>query len=331
MKHYTTLPRIINSIDGNNKLIDALVFAYIKYRMNYSTYVSEVTEKELCVKLGIAERTIQSCISRLKRNKLLIKKVEENAIVNKGYKTYNKYHLNRENDNFYYIYNSFFNEDIGIENNVEACKVKGLLLLIKSICLKETNKYICNKPYKSSINKNELSNLIGLDNKTLNKYLNIAIEAKQIKLINNGILIINKSIVPDFIEAEESNTSKPIYTKIFHLIYYWCIDNDIVPPNRNDTIIKKNGNLYRTNDLLSIIAGKYSVTNEDIQELVTKYGLEYIKTHLDKFQILNSYIPYVLNNRITNKPNEVSLEYIAKVLNIDGFINNTNTKVIWTL
>lgn len=259
MEHYTTLTRNINKIDGNNKLIDTLVYAYIKCRMNYSTYISEVTEKEIAGKLNIPLRTIVNCISRLKKNRLLISKVE--AVIDEGYKTYNKYHITKENDNYYFIYNSLFKDNIGIDNNTDACKVKGLLLLIKSVCLKETNKYVSKKPYKGSLNKSELAKLIGLDNKTLNKYLDMAIEAKQIKLIDNGLLILNKSIVPDFVEAEQSYISKPINTKIFHLIYYWCVDNDIVPPNRNDTIIKKNGKLYRTNELLSRIAGKYSVTD----------------------------------------------------------------------
>lgn len=331
MEHYTTITRNINKIDGNNKLIDALVYAYIKARMNYSTYISEVTEKEIAAKLNTPLRTIVSCVSRLKKNRLLISKVDENAVIDKGYKTYNKYHIAKENDNYYFIYNSLFKANIGIYNNTDACKVKGLLLLIKSVCLKETNKYISSKPYKGSINRTELANLIGLDNKTLNKYLEIAIEAKQIKLIDNGLLILNKSIVPDFVEAEQSNTSKPIYTKIFHLIYYWCITNNIVPPNRNDTIIKKNGKVYRTNELLSRIAGKYSITKEDIQELITKYGIEYIKANIDKFPILNSYIPYVLNKRITNKPNEISLEYITKALNIDASFTSNETNEVWTL
>lgn len=106
MEHYTTLTRNINKIDGNNKLIDTLVYAYIKARMNYSTYISEVTEKEIAAKLGIPLRTIVSCVSRLKKNRLLISKVDEDAVIDKGYKTYNKYHITKENDNYYFIYNS---------------------------------------------------------------------------------------------------------------------------------------------------------------------------------------------------------------------------------
>ena len=69
---------------------------------------------------------------------------------------------------------------------------------------------------------------------------------------------------------DRSNTSKPIYTKIFHLIYYWCITNNIVPPNRNDTIIKKNGKVYRTcllyTSALNIDA---SFTNNETNEVWT--------------------------------------------------------------
>lgn len=53
--------------------------------------------------------------------------------------------------------------------------------------------------------------------------------------------------------------------------------------------------------------------------------------NLDKFPILNSYIPYVLNKRITNKPNEISLEYITKALNIDTSFTNNETNEVWTL
>lgn len=113
----------------------------------------------------------------------------------------------------------------------------------------------------------------------------MAINAKQIKIIDNGLLITNKSIIPDFIKND-------LYTGIYHIIYYWCIDNDIIPPERNDEItIMADGTIRRRNRLLSGIVGKLSnKSDEDIKCLLT--------------------------NRIKSKPKEITLEYIAKMLNV---------------
>ena len=128
---------------------------------------------------------------------------------------------------------------------------------------------------------------MGIDVKTLNKYLEIAINAKQIKLIDKGLLITNKSIISDFIKSD-------LYTRIYHVIYNWCIDNDIIPPNRNDEIaVMEDGAVKRRNRLLTEIVGKLgNKSDEEIKCLLT--------------------------NRITSKPKEITLEYIAKVLNIEN-------------
>ena len=67
-------------------------------------------------------------------------------------------------------------------------------------------------------------------------------------------------------------------------------DNGVVPPDRNDEIkIMEDGSIRRKNSLLLEIAGK----------------LDYMK---------DEEIRSLLTNRITSK--EITLEYIAKVLNI---------------
>lgn len=54
-------------------------------------------------------------VERLKKNKNLIDKVISNNVIAEGsYKTYNKYHVAKCNENFFYIYNSFFNDDMNI-------------------------------------------------------------------------------------------------------------------------------------------------------------------------------------------------------------------------
>ena len=188
------------------------------------------------------------------------------------------------NENFFYIYNSFFNDDMNITKAGERTKLKNFLLKIKALCKKETNKYISESPYLDGLNKTELSKKLGIDAKTLNKYLEMAVNAGQIKYITNGLLILNKSIIPDFKEADSD-------TRIYHIIYDWCIDNGVVPPDRNDEItVMEDGSVRRRNSLLVEIAGKLGyMKDEEIRSLLT--------------------------NRITSE--EITLEYIAKVLNIN--------------
>ena len=280
-QQYTTLTKDINNIDNK----DAIVYAYIKSRMNYKTSIADnITEKEIAEKLGISLSTVKRSVSRLKNNKNLIDKVISNNVIAEGsYKTYNKYHVEKCNENFFYIYNSFFNDDMNIAKASERINVKNFLLKIKAICKKETNKYISENPYLDGLNKTELSKKLGIDTKTLDKYLKIAVNAGQIKYITNGLLILNKSIIPDF---KKDDTD----TRIYHIIYDWCIDNGVVPPDRNDEItVMEDGSVRRRNSLLIEIAGK----------------LDYMK---------DEEIRSLLTNRITSE--EITLQYIAKVLNI---------------
>ena len=192
-QQYTTLTKGINNIDNK----DAIVYAYIKSRMNYKTSIADnVTEKEISEKLGISLSTVKRSVARLKKNKNLIDKVISNNVIAEGsYKTYNKYHVAKCNENFFYIYNSFFNDDMNIAKASERTKLKNFLLKLKTICKKETNKYISESPYLDGLNKTELSKKLGIDEKTLNKYLEMAVNAGQIKYITNGSIRRKNSLL----------------------------------------------------------------------------------------------------------------------------------------
>ena len=179
MEQYTTVTRRINEITGNNKLIDAIVYAYIKSRINYKTNVADnVTEQEMSHHLGLSIDTVENIVPRISKHPFLFEKVKQDEEIKIGsYKTYNRYHIAKDCENFFYIYHSFFNDTINITNTVDRCKVKGLLLLIKSLCIKETNKYISDRPYKCRFNKSELARKLGIDTDTLTKYLQLAIGA----------------------------------------------------------------------------------------------------------------------------------------------------------
>lgn len=110
-------------------------------------------------------------------------------------------------------------------------------------------------------------------------------------MIPKGLLILNKSIIPDF-----KGTDQP--SRLYHIIYDWCLDNDIIPPNRNDEIIKSvNGQIKRNNPVLNAIMNRTAnMSDEEIRSLLTK--------------------------RIVSK--DITLEYIAKALNAN--IHKIETK-----
>ena len=179
MEQYTTVTRRINEITGNNKLVDVVVYTYIKSRINYRTYIADtITEQEMSYHLGLSIDTIENVVPRISKHPFLFDKVEQDEEKKIGsYKTYNRYYLVKDNENYFFIYNSIFDDDMNIANSVDRCKVKGLLLLIKSVCIKETNKYICDRPRKNGLNKSELARKLGIDSDTLTKYLALAIGA----------------------------------------------------------------------------------------------------------------------------------------------------------
>lgn len=113
-------------------------------------------------------------------------------------------------------------------------------------------------------------------------------------MIPNGLLITNKSIIPDFY----SNGS---FTKTYHTIYDWCLDNGIIPPERNDTIVTNaDGTITRRNSLLLNITSR--LDGEDIQSWLT--------------------------DKITKRPEKLSLEYIATMLNIHISKETTDYDII---
>lgn len=279
MESYITLTKDIHKIKGNNKLETILAIAGIKFTGNYKTNIAETTREYIAAKTGISFRTVKSIVPRLMENADFIFDKIETRI-----KSPNRYYFKKDKENYFFVLNGFFNK-------ATDTKIKGLLLLIKSVCKQETNKYISEKPYKGALNHSELASKLGIDVKTLDKYLEEAIKEGQIKMIPKGLLILNKSIIPDFKSNDQSS-------RLYHIIYGWCLDNDVIPPDRNDKITQSaNGQTKRNNPVLNAIQCKTAnMSDDEIRSLLTK--------------------------RIVSK--DITLEYIAKALN--ATIQKTETK-----
>ena len=114
MVHYTTLTKEIIQINSNNKCTDALAYAYIKSRENYNTHISKVTYLEMKADTGIPESTLENIMSRIKPCKFLFTKVDSKnkPDLDGKLKTYNTYYFSESYQNFFYLDNQFFKDNI---------------------------------------------------------------------------------------------------------------------------------------------------------------------------------------------------------------------------
>jgi hypothetical protein len=74
-KPYIAITKDIINIKGNNQFIDTLVYSYIKFRENFKTNISDVTEIEISNKLCLTLKNVYRAISRLKNINGLFKDI----------------------------------------------------------------------------------------------------------------------------------------------------------------------------------------------------------------------------------------------------------------
>ena len=188
MGNYTTIPKEIIEYKSKSKLLDIYTFACIKSTMDYKNGISKINQRTVQEKFDIPERTLRDAILRLEEYRLL--NIQQKMYENKNpilncksiLKNYYKFNLNP--DNYFFVDNNFFNMNIPKE-------IKGFLLILKAICLNNTNAYISSRRIKNGINKTELSHRINMDIKTIQKYLIESQKLDEIVIIDDKIIIKN--------------------------------------------------------------------------------------------------------------------------------------------
>ena len=300
--HYTTYPKD-NGITGNNKLILILISVYIKSREKYSDHtLVNLTYEEISNKLGIPLITVKRSVPKLYKNDKLFSNVEQ---IHNGDRLHNIYHFHADCPNTFYINNDFFSPyKLEGLKQADENKLKGFLLLFKCHCLNLTNKYYAKRMIKGKVSRSELSKELDMDNGTVGKYIELARKYKLIKEFDKGLLITDKNIFPDYCKEKDHTT------RVYHLLYDWCLFHDIIPPDRNDE------------SLLKLIASQYNQTKEDFMELAKKQNMtgkdlitDYKQHPHNYIGIFEHYLPYVLSKRVKGVT-EVNLQYIAEVLNV---------------
>ncbi|MFR9164919.1 MAG: hypothetical protein ACLVKO_01355 [Dysgonomonas sp.] len=287
MRPYTIITKEIIKFKGNSKLSDIYIYACLYNSIDHKTGISKYNQETLAKKYNIPERTLRNAIFRLS-NQDNILKIEQktyhknNDIIKKNY-----YYMNTKPENYFFLYDDFFVIDIDRE-------IKGFILLLKAICYNNTNTFLSKKLIKGNVNKSELSQLIGIARKTLDKYLKLAIELELIEIIEDKIIIINEYIP---LRVKENSRQSEIVRTIQDL----CIKYKSEMP-------------YISNNDLKRIEFYYPFLESQIEEIKK-----------DNFTKIHS-LRYVLNNRMKSLPNTITIKYIFSALNIPYKVNKEPMK-----
>ena len=195
--NYTVIPKsIVNFQTGNSKPVDVYVWAVIKCCSNHKTNISHITEEKLSLLTGLDERTIRRVIKRLKDADYLT--VQTSTIkedTDRGFIKRNSYFIKPANKDYFFLDNSFF------KRNYPA-KIAGFLLLLKAICLNNTDTV--------QWNNSQISKAIGLSRNTTTALIKECQQLGFIKQIAKGYELTAGC----FINSAVRKTDAGIYKEI---------------------------------------------------------------------------------------------------------------------
>lgn len=222
MKYRIINKNIINQLSANETYT---LFCLIS-KSDFETGLSHIKQDNLKDLVGIKKLdTIQAHLKKFYKWNILTK----NTIVHDGEKGYFKtntyqYHIPKENWVRIKV-------DL-IENLNIPSKIKGFLILLKCLCVNNTNLL--------NYNKSQISKLLNIDVKTVRNYIKVALESKLIEETNSGFRIINNSILEDYKEPIISKSYKvKSFTEYYNVIQKYCVDNNLPIPRFDEFLIEK--------------------------------------------------------------------------------------------
>ncbi len=276
MKSYTVLSKDINKYrKGNNKNTDICLYAYLKLCSDYRTGICRATQKKIHELSKIKFRTLQSSLSRIRETELVNVKHK-----NKGIKTMNVYHFDLNPPNFFFVNNSFYYTDIEV-------KEKGLLLLIKSLCINNTNVTL--------YSRNKIAQLLEQDRGTISKMINNLILKNMILEVKNGF-VLPANYFPFYSKDKKSPHEYENFNSSDEFVLNSILD-----------FCNEKGTILFVSDIkpLKVLFANYPYTEKDFE-------------NLDKEAISNYYLPEILRKRCHSLPSKIeSLNYFLKILNIE--------------
>lgn len=206
--NYTVIPKsIVNFQTGNNKPVDVYVWAVIKCCSNHKTNISHVTEEKLSLLTGLDERTIRRVIKRLKDAGCLTVQTTIKEDADRGFIKRNSYYIKPEKSNYFFWDNGFFKKNY-------PAKIAGFLLLLKSVCLNNTDTV--------QWSNSQIAKSIGLSRNTTTALLNECQQLGLIKRIAKGYELTAGC----FINSAVRKTDAGVYKEICE----FCKSKGITPP-----------------------------------------------------------------------------------------------------
>ena len=207
--NYTVIPKlIVNFQTGNSKPVDVYVRAIIKCCSNHKTNISHVTEEKLSLLTGLDERTIRRVIKRLKDDGCLTVQTIVKEDADRGFIKRNSYYIKPANKDYFFLDNGFFKKNY-------PAKIAGFLLLLKAICLNNTDTV--------QWSNSQIAKVVGLSRNTVTALLNECRRLGLIKQIAKGYELTAGC----FINSAVRKTAAGIYKEICE----FCKSQGTTPPN----------------------------------------------------------------------------------------------------
>lgn len=207
--NYTVIPKsIVTFQTGNSKPVDVYVWATIKCCSNHKTNISHVTEEKLSLLTGLDERTIRRVIKRLKDAGYLTVQTTIKEDADRGFIKRNSYYIKPANKDYFFLDNSFFNKNY-------PAKIAGFLLLLKAICLNNTDTV--------QWSNSQIAKAVGLSRNTVIALLNECRRLGLIKAIEKGYELTAGCFI--------NHSVRKTVTGIYKEICEFCKSQGTTPPN----------------------------------------------------------------------------------------------------
>lgn len=232
--NYTVIPKsIVDFQTGNSKPVDIYVWATIKCCSNHKTNISHVTEEKLSLLTGLDEQTIRRSIKRLKDAGYLTVHTIVKEDADRGFIKRNSYYIKPTSKDYFFLDNGFFKKHY-------PAKIAGFLLLLKSVCLNNTDTV--------QWSNSQIAKAVGLSRNTVTVLLNECRRLGLIKAIEKGYELTAGC----FINSAVRKTAAGIYKEICE----FCKSKGAIPPNWDKRA-------------MSVLLTKYNSINLSASEPIT--------------------------------------------------------------
>ena len=130
MSTFIQIPNRINQLTKRSKLEEIFTYAAIRSQIKDNSYKAIMLKIQLAELIGVNERTIYNYTDTLEKSGLILDITKQHGT---GEYSHNVYQLDYLKEEYFIM-----NPDLIHEESISP-KLKGLLMLIKSNCIKGTN------------------------------------------------------------------------------------------------------------------------------------------------------------------------------------------------